>query len=146
MVKQLRILALIIPLCIIMCSCFGPGLSDWDCPLINDYEIGHINGNNIICEKRNDEYSSGLLVGDYVTKFTYDDTFIYLQYLEVYDENYKEFEAEDFKYSIINAYTDEIAFYDSYDEFLQAIPDTENLSLDNWTPTIPSPKNAKFIH
>lgn len=54
-----------------------PGNNDWEYSLPNEYVIWRINSRNIVCGKKDFEYSISEVGGEYITKFCYNDRHVY---------------------------------------------------------------------
>lgn len=141
MIKQLKILFVLLAFAFLT-SCVGK--NDWCYELKNGYEINHINSNTIVCDKKESEHSSKIIIGEYVTKFSYDDTFVYLQYLGKYTDDFDQLDEDCFKYATINFDTGEIDCSETFNEFADKISDENILNLDKWNATKPSPSGAEF--
>lgn len=140
--NKIKLIPLLLLIIAVFTSCVGQ--NDWSYQLKNGYEISHINSAEIVCAKKDAENTVQEVIGGYVTKFTYDDNYVYLQYLDKYDEDFKNFSAEKFKYATVNFITDEIAYFESYTEFIAAVSDDNLTDLDKWIATKPAPKGAEF--
>ena len=140
--NKIKLIPLLLLIIMALTSCVGQ--NDWSYQLKNGYEISHINSAEIVCAKKDGENTTQEVIGGYVTKFTYDNEYVYLQYLNKYDENFKHLSTEKFKYATVNFITDEIAYFESYTEFISAFSDDNLTDLDKWIATKPAPKGAEF--
>lgn len=140
--NKIKIIPLLLLIIMVLTSCVGQ--NDWSYQLKNGYEISHINSAEIVCAKKDAENTVQEVIGGYVTKFTYDNECVYLQYLDKYDEDFKNFSAEKFKYATVNFITDEIAYFESHTEFIAAVSDDNLTDLDKWIATKSAPKGAEF--
>ncbi len=149
MVKAIRLgLLLFLFFTLVSCS-FNPynnhiNNNDWSFTLKNGYEISHINSEEIVCGKKSSKYSSKIIVGEYITKFIYNENYVFLQYLDQYDDNLNSFDVDEFKYARVNFYTDETTSWNSYTSFSNEVKEKNVLNLNDWIKTKPRPNNTSF--
>ena len=128
----ISIIVCIILLLIVIFSLAGVKQNDWYYKLNNNYEIWHINTKEIVLGKRDDSILTDT-IGDSITEFKYNETFVIIKSLN----NNKEV------YYIVNMADD--TTYGPYNKEEYQNKEKElNININNWIKTKPAPKGAKY--
>lgn len=128
-------------------SCIGPGLSDWEYELPNDYYVVRANSISIgIGIKDKGGYSK--VIDRYIVCFAYNDKYVCARRFDLSEDIRQEeilkMNIEEAKYCIINTETHEI--YDSLTkEKYETLCNELNITgLCDWIDTYPAPDGAKY--
>ena len=73
--KKLSIFSLMIILCISLMSCSGTG--DWSFELPNNYEMWHINSNDIHIKYIGDNITNGSEIPNFIKEFAYNERYVF---------------------------------------------------------------------
>lgn len=149
MKKSLIIIVISVLVLIVVYTLFNSdaqiGNNDWSYSLPNNYEIWHINSEQIVCGKKTSEHSIGENVGGYyVSEFCYDDKYICLQCIPTYGEASDNTTKSQTDFYIIDSSTDKEYGPFTQTEFEDKLEELNLTNLCAWIKTKPRPEGAKF--
>ena len=150
--KYVCILAVTLVACffnLFIFSCFGPGLSDWEYELPNDYYVVRVNSDTIgIGIKNENGYSYSTVIDNYIVCFAYNDKYVCARRFELAErirqEEILKMNIEEAKYCIINTETNDVYGSLTAEEYETLCNEFNIIDLCDWINTYPTPDGAHF--